>query len=144
LLSELNMAMNRTILIVDDDDDDRALFFDAIREIDETIKCLSAIDGHDALKLLKSENNSLPDFIFLDLNMPRLNGKQCLAEIKKIPRLLHIPVIIYSTSGRKEDIEDTRRLGALQFITKPTLFDQIVDAIASILDPENKKVSRMI
>jgi DNA-binding NtrC family response regulator len=133
------MAKNRTILIVDDDDDDRALFFDAMREIDSSIKCLSANDGHDALKFLKNSDNSLPDYIFLDLNMPRLNGKQFLAEIKKLSHLSHIPVIIYSTTGRKEDIDETKRMGALQFITKPTLFNEIVDAIMAVLEPENRK-----
>lgn len=133
------MAKNRTILIIDDDDDDRALFVDAMREIDSTIQCISANDGHDALKLLKNEKTSLPDYIFLDLNMPRLNGKQCLTEIKRSSRLGHIPVIIYSTSGRKEDIEETKKLGARHFITKPTLFNEIIEAIHAVLDPENKK-----
>jgi CheY-like chemotaxis protein len=138
------MARNRTILIIDDDDDDRALFADAMREIDGSITCISAIDGHDALKFLKNEANSLPDYIFLDLNMPRLNGKQCLAEIKKNSRLRNIPVIIYSTSGRPEDMEETKKLGAMQFITKPTLFDEIIDAIVSVLNPKGKNASPAI
>jgi CheY-like chemotaxis protein len=133
------MNKNRVVLLIDDDDDDIALFFDAIREIDETIKCISASNGHDALKLLKNDLITLPDYIFLDLNMPRLNGKQCLSEIKKNSRLEHIPVIIYSTSKRPEDIEETRKLGALHFITKPTLFNEICTALLAVLYPENEK-----
>jgi len=128
------MNKNRIILIVDDDDDDRALFSDAVKEVDENIKCISASDGHHALNLLRNETLALPDYIFLDLNMPRLSGKQCLAEIKKNSRLVNIPVIIYSTTRRPEDVEETKKLGALHFITKPTLFNEICNAITSVMN----------
>jgi CheY-like chemotaxis protein len=133
----LNINRNRIVLLIDDDDDDRSLFEDAVKEIDSTIKFMSASDGQDALRILKSAT-ILPDYIFLDLNMPRLGGKQCLAEIKKNPRLVNIPVIIYTTTRRKEDVEETKKLGALHFITKPTLFNEICEAIVSVLNPENK------
>jgi CheY-like chemotaxis protein len=103
--------------IVDDDTDDQDLFIEAVNEVDGSIQCLSASDCEEALDLLKNRKIGLPDMIFLDLNMPRLNGKQCLAELKKQAHLKHIPVIIYSTSSERRDIEETSRLGAAHFLT---------------------------
>jgi CheY-like chemotaxis protein len=122
-----------TILIIDDDADDRSLFIDAVMELDKNLQCISANDGQEALNLLDKTDLRLPDYIFMDLNMPRLNGKQCLCEIKKRPRLNHIPVIIYSTTKRIEDVEETRNLGAVHFLTKPVLFREICNEIQKIL-----------
>ena len=133
------MEKNRIVLIIDDDDDDRSLFSDALEMVSSSVKCLSAGDGQEGLQLLKKEDAVLPDLIFLDLNMPRLNGKQCLAEIKKIPRLAHIPVIMYSTTKRIEDVEETRKLGAAYFLTKPALFNDICDAIKTLLEARWEK-----
>src|SRR5438105_13236231 len=109
------MKENAVILMVDDDEDDRILFFEAASEVSKSIRCLSAEDGEKALNMLQSEHALLPDYIFLDLNMPRLNGKQCLVEIKKTKRLMHIPVIIFTTTKREEDVAETKRLGAVDF-----------------------------
>ncbi len=128
------MNKKRTVLIIDDDDDDRTIFSAAIKEIHSDIQCITAKSGHDALMLLKNEATQLPDFIFLDLNMPCMNGKQCLAEIKNNSRLLHIPIIMYSTTKRHEDMEDVKKLGASFFITKPALFDEICAAITFVLE----------
>jgi CheY-like chemotaxis protein len=108
------------ILIVDDDADDRKLFIDAIKEVDADIKCTTAVDGKQALEHLKSNYDSLPDFIFLDLRMPRFSGKKCLLEIKKDEQLKSIPVIIYTTSKDVEESKELRELGAVHFISKPS------------------------
>jgi CheY-like chemotaxis protein len=84
-----------TILLVDDDQDDAYIFNEAIVTIDPNIKCIHVIDGIEALQILE---DMTVDIIFLDLNMPRMNGKECLEEIRKRNRLKDIPVIIYSTS----------------------------------------------
>ncbi len=126
------MNKPRIVLIVDDDEDDQSLFFDAVKEVDDTTLCISARDGQEALDLLKNKQTELPDFIFLDLNMPRVNGKQCLIEIKKQPGLDNIPVVIYSTSRRAEDVEEMKKLGAFQFLTKPALFSEICDVISNV------------
>jgi len=127
-----NNSRAKIILIVDDDEDDRALFRDALKEVDDSIKCLSAVDGEDALKQL-GKRTDLPDYIFLDLNMPRLNGIQCLASIRKDKKLNNIHVIIYSTSQRPEDISEAKKLGASLFVTKPALFKKICKTISSVL-----------
>jgi len=74
------MKNDFTILIVDDDEDDKKLFIESVKEVDENITCITARDGQEALRFLKDENNRLPDYIFLDLRMPRINGKQCQEE----------------------------------------------------------------
>jgi CheY-like chemotaxis protein len=129
------MKKNKTILIIDDDDDDddRELFSDAINEVDSAIQYVAVKNGEEALTLLKDKNTALPDYIFLDLNMPRMNGKQCLAEIKKDERLRFIPVIIYSTTRRPKDEEEMKQLGAAYFLTKPALFNDICKAIVFVL-----------
>ena len=108
------------LMIVDDDKDDRFFFRNAVKEIDPSYECLEAQDGLEALEKLRKAD-TLPHFIFLDLNMPIMNGKECLMELKKDEKLKNIPVIIYSTSNYKEDIDSTRELGAVYYLTK--LFD---------------------
>jgi CheY-like chemotaxis protein len=95
-----------------------AFFFcSAIRKNNPSYKCLEAENGVEALKLLRS-SQSLPDFIFLDLNMPKMDGRECLKELKKDDTLKDIPVIIYSTSEYSLDITATKELGADYFLTK--------------------------
>ncbi|MCW3110267.1 MAG: response regulator receiver protein [Segetibacter sp.] len=113
------MSQNLTLLIVDDDEDDKEMFIEVATDIDASITCIKAANGFDALQLLKKEE-IIPDFIFLDLNMPRMNGKQCLEHLKKNERLTLIPVIIYTTSKSSEDKEEVKKLGAVHFITKPS------------------------
>lgn len=126
------MDTTRTFFIVDDDIDDQELFIEAVNEVDKSIRCLSVSNCEEALHLLKNRKIDMPDMIFLDLNMPRLNGKQCLAELKKESHLANIPVIIYSTSCEKRDIEETARLGAAHFLTKPSKFADLCKAISVI------------
>ena len=117
------------ILIVDDDEDDRELFCDAVNVVDPGINCIVARNGEEALNGLKSRHIPKPHLIFLDLNMPRINGVQCLREIKKDPVLHLIPVVIYTTSKLKEDKDITRKLGAVHFITKPSSLRELCDEI---------------
>jgi len=114
------MKRDITILIVDDDEDDKQLFIESAKEVNNNIKCVTASDGQEALRLLKDELNPLlPDYIFLDLRMPRISGKQCLEEIRKDNRLRQIPVFIYTTSRDVEDSIELKKKGAVHFISKP-------------------------
>jgi DNA-binding response OmpR family regulator len=108
-----------TCFLIDDDDDDQEIFSLALSNIDRAINCVTANDGIDALDKLSRDTSFIPDFIFLDLNMVRMNGRECLAEIKKIQRLQKVPIIIYSTSSEQKDITETRQLGAADYIVKP-------------------------
>lgn len=130
------MKQNRRFFIVDDDSDDQDLFIEAVNEVDNTIECMSASNCEEALDLLRNRKISLPDMIFLDLNMPRLNGKQCLVELKREAHLRDIPVIIYSTSSEKRDIEETSRLGAAHFLTKPNKFEELCKALSFVVSKD--------
>lgn len=110
----------RTCLLVDDDEDDREIFCLALSEADPSLTCITASDGVEALSILR-EKSFLPDYIFLDLNMPRMDGKDCLREIRKQTHLANVPVIIFSTSSADREKEETKRLGANSFIVKPPL-----------------------
>lgn len=127
------MRQNRLFFIVDDDPDDQELFMEAVGAVDDSVRCIAISECEEALDLLKNRKTELPDVIFLDLNMPRVNGKQCLVELKKQSHLRDIPVIIYSTSSEKRDIEETARLGAVHFLTKPNKFEELCKALTYVL-----------
>jgi CheY-like chemotaxis protein len=125
--------MGRIVLIVDDDSDDRDFFDEALHEIDSTIECRFAKNGQEALDLLNQSKTVLPDFIFLDLNMPRLGGKQCLRAIKKNKHLSNIPVVIFSTTKQDQEAEETKELGAVLFLTKPPTYTELVKRLSFVL-----------
>lgn len=122
-----------TILFADDDSDDRALFCKAVEEVDSDLICHTFEDGYEALKYLRNTKNPLPDYIFLDLRMPKMSGKKCLQEIRSDDRLKEIPVIMYSTSDDVEDSKDLAESGATHFVTKPTNADEIYYLISMVL-----------
>jgi CheY-like chemotaxis protein len=112
------MTYAKSCLLIDDDYDDQLVFSIIIEKLNKSILCVTADNGLDALKTLEQEPAFVPDLIFLDLNLPGINGMDCLTKIKSTPKLANIPVVIYTTSSRKEDILKARRLGAIDFITK--------------------------
>lgn len=107
----------KKILLVDDDEDDREFFILVLGNIDPSLICETAENGKIAIQVL--EKNELPDIIFLDLNMPVMNGTQFLTQIKQHELFKHIPVIILSTSSDSASIAQAAQLGAMGFITKP-------------------------
>lgn len=128
------MDQQKIVMIVDDDVDDIEFFCEALNEIDSTVQYLTALNGVDALNKLRNNNEALPNFIFLDLNMPRMDGKQLLKELKSDFLLKEIPTIIYSTSSMQNDIDETKALGAKHFLTKPSSFKKLCDDINFVLN----------
>ncbi len=111
------MIEPKVCLLVDDDPDDQEVFLTALNDVSSSALCLVAANGDRALEILYNKE-TIPDFIFLDLNMPRMNGFEFLAALKKSNILRHIPVIVYSTTALPSQIEKVRKLGATDFITK--------------------------
>lgn len=105
-------------MLIDDDEDDREIFLSVVESIAPTVLCAIATNGQDAISKL-TNSDWLPQIIFLDLNMPLMDGKQFLREVKKSDVLKTIPVVVLSTSSDKETIIQTQNLGAEKFITKP-------------------------
>jgi CheY-like chemotaxis protein len=121
-LNSMEKKKNINILLADDDDDDREFFSEVLSELDATVTISTVKNGTELMKVLSDPANELPDIIFLDLNMPCKNGRECLHDIKKSVRLRHIPVIIYSTSSNVKDIENAYNEGADLYVTKPNTF----------------------
>ncbi len=126
------MKDSRYVLIVDDDSDDIELFKEAVKQVAPHVYCASSLGGQEALDYLNSEREPLPDIIFLDLNMPGMTGQQFLEIIKNSEKFCEIRVVIYTTSSHEKDKEDTKRLGAESFITKPTSFSDTCKALSEI------------
>jgi len=117
-----------TILYADDDHDDRELMSEALNEVDPSITCVTVKDGQMMMEVLQDET-PLPDYIFLDVNMPVKDGKQSLVELKKDERLRDIPVIICSTTADKKEIDELYDLGASSFIHKPNNFTDLCSTL---------------
>ncbi|WP_301922697.1 response regulator [Ferruginibacter sp.] len=119
------------ILMVDDDEDDQMLFKEALKQVNGLVKCEVAFNGAEALEKLKI--NPVPDIIFLDLNMPVMNGFECLRAIKKDQFLKDIPVIIFTTANDNVTIERSRKLGATAFFHKPIDFNNLLNKLQQLL-----------
>jgi response regulator RpfG family c-di-GMP phosphodiesterase len=122
-----------TLFLVDDDADDLDFFQEAIKQIDPYIRLISTSDSCLLLQELKRGQLPVPDLFFLDLNMPRVDGKMLLREIKSIPLYTSVPVIIYSTSIHPRDVHDACSLGAVYFFSKPSSFSELVTRLNEIL-----------
>ena len=128
-----NDKVRKTCLLVDDDEDDTEIFAIAMGEADSSIDCVFASDAAAALSLLE-DKSFVPDYIFLDLNMPQMSGKECLVEIRKRQHLSTVPVIIFSTSASQRDMDDTQALGASSFITKPPLIATLTEKLLEVVE----------
>lgn len=116
---------------MDDDPDDQLLFKEALSVADTSIACFTSGDGIDALEKLQSGTIPFPDVIFMDVNMPRMNGIQCLAELQKSASLKTISVIMYSTSSYYKD--ECFGNGAVDYMEKPNDFGELCNRIELLL-----------
>ncbi|MFD2529683.1 MULTISPECIES: response regulator [Polaribacter] len=121
------------IILADDDEDDRLFFEDAFDELKINTKVSTFKDGLELMNYLNQEDSILPKILFLDLNMPKKSGIECLTEIKKVDRLKDIAIVIYSTSASEEDIENTFVLGANVYIKKPNDFKKLKKVLSNVV-----------
>lgn len=124
-----------TCFLIDDDADDRESFEIALNEIDPKIEYITAASGQEGLRML-DDSEIIPTYIFLDLNMPKMDGWEVLREIKKRPRLKHIPVIILSTAEWLQDRLALQKLEIARYITKPNTQAEFTKAISKVLIKE--------
>lgn len=124
------------ILIVEDDPEDRMLAEDALEEISPRFPVRFLDDGEELLSYLQQkdggESHLMPGVIVMDLNMPRLDGREALAKIKSHPVFKSIPVIILTTSSSSKDINTCYELGANSYITKPSNYRELVQIMETI------------
>jgi CheY-like chemotaxis protein len=126
------MGKMKTVLLIDDDADDIEFFCEAVNMIDKNIVCIPSVDSEVALHAIKQKGIVLPDLIFLDLNMPKIDGREFLSELKRTDPYSQVPVIMYSTSSFDKDIEDTKKLGASFFLTKPNSLKELRENLVEL------------
>lgn len=128
------MPLTKQCFFIDDDEDDRDFFCTAMTEIDPGIECFFAKDGLDAINQLKNNLSLSPDHIFIDMNMPLMDGKECLQAIKMIDRLKQIPVFIYSTAASPKLVEEVLAAGAKDFLLKPSSMADLISMLRKIVN----------
>lgn len=106
------------IVVVDDDEDDREFFRYALESASSIHRLMAFQDGESLLDYLDNANNEIPNLIFLDINMPRINGWECLKHIRQKFSSQQLPIFIYSTSNHPEDVNTSLNLGANKHISK--------------------------
>ena len=121
------------IILADDDEDDRLFFTDAFSELKIQTKVDTFKDGVELMNYLNDPEAILPNVLFLDLNMPKKNGIECLHEIKSNDRFKDIAIAIYSTSSSEEDIEETFVYGANIYIKKPSDFNTLKKVLSDVV-----------
>jgi len=127
-------------MIIDDDADDRIFFQEAINNISPVIETHVCDSGIQAIAMFQENKIPAPDYIFLDFNMPLMNGRECLIELKKILQHQLTNIVILSTSDMKEDMEDAMRLGAKLFLTKPNTFQELCTMLKGVLEGRWHKI----
>ena len=120
------------ILLADDDGDDCLLFQDAFDELDLSAALTTVHNGEQLMQLLLN-SPELPDILFLDLNMPRKNGFECLSEIKQNEKLKQLPVIIFSTSFEPDIVDLLHKNGAQHYICKPNEYGILLKVIHQVV-----------
>lgn len=136
-----------TILLMDDDEDDIEMFVDALsqnRDVKYVATALDSAEGVDALKL----GELTPDLIFLDINMPVMDGFEVQAMLLKDPKLADIPIVFLTTSARENDVMRALKGTAVRYIVKPNRFTELKEktseVISLIIQQKNEKQSRFI
>jgi CheY-like chemotaxis protein len=122
----------RNILLIEDDPDDQEIFITVLESISDTVKCIAIGDAELALDKLKNKEIT-PEIIFIDLNMPMMNGIQFLTEVKQQEVLMEIPVIVLTTASDPGIIKKVKYLGAYDYIIKPSKYGELRKALVSIL-----------
>lgn len=121
------------LLCIDDDPEDIELFRDAVEMIDSSYTCVAASNGLEGLNILQK---TIPDYIFLDMNMPVMDGKETLRVIRDDERFNSVPVYMLSTSNDFKEAESCRRLGAKRWLVKPGSFAELISKLRSVFDEE--------
>lgn len=126
------------VLLAEDDEDDQYIFSEAIKQLSTEIELLIVNDGLGILNIINTTEHFIPHIIFLDLNMPRMNGLECLKAIRKREIFKNTPCIILSTSTAVEDIDKTYNCKANLYLQKPSDFEDFEKMLNKILEIEWK------
>jgi len=129
----MKTASNRKLwFVIDDDLDDQEIFTIAVEKVDPAIECIFANDGVHALERIRNDSTLIPECIFLDVNMPRMNGVECLQELRTFEQLENVPIYMCSTSSDPKIIEKIKALGARDFIVKPSTIAEFAGLLTRV------------
>lgn len=121
------------ILYVEDDRDDYSFFVELLEQIRPGAQCANATNGQEALNMLDA-GTITPELILLDINMPVLDGKECLKSLKADPRFNNIPVYIYTTGANPLHAKDCKQLGAVDYLIKPSTLREANEIVRKIVN----------
>ncbi len=121
-------------MLIDDDSDDREIFGEAVYDIGSSIIVETAWSASNALEKLNAMTTSLPDIIFLDINMPIVSGWDCLTLLKQDPALSSVPVVMFSTSAHEKEKLTAQQMGAAGLMTKRSSYESLKAHLRAIID----------
>ncbi len=119
-------------LIIDDDLDDQEIFLMCLKKVNTDINCLTMSNGVEAVALLMSNTDYIPDYVFIDVNMPKMNGIDCLKILKNMARLKYAKFFMYSTTAEGAAVTESKKLGADDFIVKPARTAELKEKLTTI------------
>ena len=128
---KLIIVMTRKILLIDDDEDELDLFEAALRAIDKTVECIQCKNLTETLEYLL---HHVPDYIFIDFNMPKENGLECLSQLRQIKKLENSRIILYSNHISEEMNQEAMALGAYACIKKPSMINLLVKKLKEVIN----------
>ncbi len=133
------MQKHITILLVDDDHDDATIFKEAINQIQINANCVIATNGNEAIERLETDPEFLPEYIFMDLVMPNMDGKKCIREIRKIKNNKNTPIIIHSSTNLHNDAAELIETGASFYFQKPGSVGELTKILKKVLSAHISK-----
>ena len=133
------MQKHITILLVDDDHDDATIFKEAINQIQISANCVIATNGNEAIEKLETDPDFLPEYIFMDLVMPNMDGKKCIREIRKIKNNKNTPIIIHSSINLHNDAAELIETGASFYFQKPGSVGELTKILKKVLSAHISK-----
>jgi CheY-like chemotaxis protein len=122
----------KTAILIDDDRDDLEILEEAIKQVDNSVRCISYLFCDDAINKILANSFGVPNYIFIDMNMPRLNGNECLKELRREPKLKNVPIAMLSTSMPSPVAKTLRENGATFAFQKPVTFEDYEDILKPI------------
>ncbi len=128
------MQEAKQCLIIDDDQDDQEIFLMCLQQVNKNVDCAANSDSVDAVAWLANDTAYTPDFIFVDMNMPKMNGIECLKKLRKIDRLKDTVIYMYSTTSEGSLVAESKRYGASDFIIKPARTAELKEKLAQIFN----------
>ena len=137
------MSETKVCLIIDDDPDDQEIFMMCVEKVKNNINCSTADSGVEAISMLTLDPGFIPDYIFLDVNMPYKDGVETLVEIRKLKKYDQLPIVMYSTTKVADTINACYNAGANLFVVKPEDFDGMVKVVNKICTIDWKNFNKL-